>query len=86
MPQKRNRAAIGESLRKRGWPENPFLLTGTAVMFGDMSQSGQQVNAYRFRIVLRRTSPHIWRRVVVRSDSTLGQLHQAAEALFRWAD
>jgi hypothetical protein len=55
-------------------------------MFGGMSQSDQQVNAYQLRIVLRRTSPHIWRRVVVRSDSTLGQLHQAVQALFGWAD
>jgi hypothetical protein len=51
-----------------------------------MSQSDQQVNAYQLRIVLRRTSPHIWRRVVVRSDSTLGQLHQTVQALFGWAD
>ena len=51
-----------------------------------MSQSDQQVNAHRLRIVLRRTSPHIWRRVVVRSDSTLGQLHQTVQVLFGWAD
>jgi hypothetical protein len=55
-------------------------------MFSGMSQSGQQVNAYQLRIVLRRTSPHIWRRVVVQSDSTLGQLHQTVQALFGWAD
>jgi hypothetical protein len=55
-------------------------------MFGGMSLSGQQVSGYRFRIVLRRTSPHIWRRVVVRSDSTLGQLHQTVQALFGWTD
>jgi hypothetical protein len=57
-------------------------MIGQAAIFGDMSQSDQQVNAYRLRIVLRPTSPHIWRRVVVRSDSTLGQLHQAVQALF----
>jgi hypothetical protein len=51
-----------------------------------MSQSYQRVNAYQLRIVLRRTSPHIWRRVAVRSDSTLCELHQAFQALFGWAD
>src|ERR1035437_10492874 len=61
-------------------------MIGRAAIFGGMSQSDQQVNAYQLRIVLRRTSPHIWRRVVVRSDSTLGQLHQAVQALFGWAD
>jgi len=55
-------------------------------MFGDMSQSHQPVDAYQLRIVLRRTSPHLWRRVVVRSDSTLGHLHQIVQALFGWAD
>jgi hypothetical protein len=55
-------------------------------MFSGMSQSDQQVNAYQLRIVLRRTSPHIWRRVVVRSDSTLCHLHQIVQALFGWAD
>jgi hypothetical protein len=55
-------------------------------MLSGMSQSDQQVNAYQLRIVLRRTSPHIWRRVVVRSDSPLGQLHQTVQALFGWAN
>jgi hypothetical protein len=45
-----------------------------------------QVNAYQLRIVLHRTSPHIWRRVVVRSDSSLGQLHHVVQTLFNWAD
>ena len=51
-----------------------------------MSQSDHRVNAYQLRIVLRRTSPHIWRRVVVESDSTVGQLHLTIQALFGWAD
>jgi hypothetical protein len=57
-----------------------------AVIFGDMSQSDRQVNAYQLRIALHRTGPHIWRGVVVRSGSTLGQLHQTVQALFGWAD
>ena len=61
-------------------------MIGLAVSFGGMSQSDPQVNAYRLRIVLRRTSPHIWRRVVVRSDSTLCELHQAFQVMFGWAD
>jgi len=54
--------------------------------FCDMSQSDQSVNAYQLRIVLRRTSPHLWRRVLVGSDSTLRQLHQVVQALFGWTD
>jgi len=55
-------------------------------MFGDMSQSDQSVSAYQLHIVLGRTSPHLWRRVLVRSDSTLHQLHQTIQALFGWSD
>jgi hypothetical protein len=51
-----------------------------------MSQSDQSFSAYQLHIVLRRTSPHLWRRVLVRSDSTLRQLHQTIQALFGWAD
>ena len=51
-----------------------------------MSQSDQSVNAFQFRIVLRRTSPHLWRRVLVGSDSSLAQLHQVVQALFGWTD
>ena len=51
-----------------------------------MSQSDQSLSAYQLHIVLRRTSPHLWRRVLVRSDSTLRQLDQTVQALFGWAD
>src|SRR6516225_2725300 len=51
-----------------------------------MSQSDQSFSAYQLHIVLRRTSPHLWRRVLVRSDSTLRQLHQTVQALFGWTD
>ena len=43
-------------------------------------------SAYQLHIVLSRTSPHLWRRVLVRSDSTLRQLHQTVQALFGWSD
>src|ERR1041385_8925926 len=51
-----------------------------------MSQSDQSVSVYQFHIALRRTSPHLWRRVLVRSDSTLRQLHQTVQALFGCSD
>ena len=51
-----------------------------------MSQSDQSVSVYQLHIALRRTSPHLWRRVLVRSNSTLRQLHQTVQALFGWSD
>ena len=34
------------------------------------------VTAYQVRILLRRTSPHVWRRIVIPGHFTLSQLHQ----------
>src|ERR1035438_7719913 len=45
-----------------------------------MSQENLSLSSYQFRIALRRTSPHVWRRVL------LLQLHEAIRALFGWSD
>jgi len=39
---------------------------------------------YQLRIVLRGISPLIWRRLLVRSDTTLAQLHLVLQILFDW--
>jgi hypothetical protein len=39
---------------------------------------------YQLRIVLRDISPLIWRRLLVRSDTTLAQLHLMIQILFDW--
>jgi hypothetical protein len=41
---------------------------------------------YQLRVVLRGISPLIWRRLLVRSDSTVADLHQALEVAFGWDD
>ena len=41
-------------------------------------------NIYQLRIVLRGISPLIWRRLLVRSDTTLAQLHLVLQLLFDW--
>jgi hypothetical protein len=41
---------------------------------------------YQLRVVLRGISPLIWRRLLVRSDSTVAQLHQALQVAFGWDD
>ena len=43
-------------------------------------------NVYQLRIVLRDISPLIWRRLLVRSDTTLAQLHQMIQASFEWSN
>ena len=41
---------------------------------------------YQLRVVLRGISPLIWRRLLVRSDSTIADLHHALQIAFGWTD
>ena len=45
-----------------------------------------QPHIYHLRMVLRGISPLIWRRLLVRSDSTVAQLHHALQVAFGWED
>lgn len=49
-------------------------------------QRATPVAAYQLKITLKRTSPPIWRRVLVRSDSSLGELHDVVQAAMGWDD
>ena|SRR5665213_3572133 len=41
---------------------------------------------YQLRAVLRGISPLIWRRLLVRSDSSIALLHQTLQVAFGWED
>jgi len=41
-----------------------------------MKPAQNPLEIYQLRVVLRETSPHIWRRFLVRSDSSIVDLHQ----------
>jgi Plasmid pRiA4b ORF-3-like protein len=59
---------------------------GALLGLGQMSQPNLSVSVYQLRIALLRTSPHIWRRVLVPGQFTLAQLHQTLRALFGWSE
>lgn len=47
----------------------------------------QAINCfYRFKAVIRYTQPSIWRRLLVREDAALEELHIALQAAFDWTD
>ena len=45
-----------------------------------------EAQIFQLRVVLRGISPLIWRRILVRSDSTVAQLHAALQVAFGWDD
>jgi Plasmid pRiA4b ORF-3-like protein len=44
------------------------------------------VEVYRLHVWIRQISPMIWRRLLVRSDSTIADLHYALQIAFGWSD
>jgi hypothetical protein len=51
----------------------------------EMSTSPEP-RAYQLRVVLRGISPLIWRRLLVRGDSTIADLHRTLQVAFGWSD
>lgn len=51
-----------------------------------MSSTDQRVQVYQLRTWIRHISPQIWRRLLVRSDSTIAQLHAILQIVFGWTD
>ena len=41
---------------------------------------------YQLRVYLRKISPLIWRRLLVRSDSSVADLHYALQIVMDWTD
>lgn len=50
-----------------------------------MSQSSS-VSVYQFKVTLNGSNPPIWRRIQVRSDATLYNLHQILQVVMGWSD
>ena len=51
-----------------------------------MNQDRAHPDIYQLRIVLRGISPLIWRRLLIRSDTTLAQLHTMLQVIFDWSN
>ena len=51
-----------------------------------MTTSSTLPSIYQLRVVLRGISPLIWRRLLVRSDTTLAHLHVILQIVLAWGD
>jgi hypothetical protein len=49
-----------------------------------MSESAASISVYQFRVVLRHVTPMVWRRVLVRSDTSIAQLHRVIQLTMGW--
>jgi hypothetical protein len=45
-----------------------------------------EVEAYQLRVYVRSVSPMVWRRLLVRSDSTIADLHHILQTVMEWHD
>jgi len=45
-----------------------------------------EIAVYQLRVYLRKISPMIWRRLLVRSDSSVADLHYALQIVMNWTD
>jgi hypothetical protein len=50
-----------------------------------MEPAQNAIEIYQLRVVLRETSPHIWCRFLVRSDSPIVDLHQTIQIALGWS-
>jgi hypothetical protein len=50
-----------------------------------MAKPGE-VCVYQFKVVLRGVSPMIWRRILLRSDQTIADLHYTIQIAMGWSD
>jgi hypothetical protein len=46
----------------------------------------QSVSMYQFKVVLRGISPMMWRRLLLRSDHSVADLHYAIQIAMGWSD
>ena len=51
-----------------------------------MASEDKKVSVYQLRIWLREISPAIWRRLLVRGDSTIADLHYILQIAMGWTD
>jgi len=51
-----------------------------------MAGDSRKVFVYQLRLWLREISPAIWRRLLVRSDSTIADLHYTIQIVMGWTD
>jgi len=75
--------ASRETLKERGlWKKCCRRACGDCYSWAKMVQINQEVTVYQLRVALLRTSPHVWRRLLIPSHATLADLHRTIVCAF----
>src|SRR5205085_5408084 len=51
-----------------------------------MAETEKPFLIYQFHALLRGLNPPVWRRLLLRSDSTIADLHHSLQIAFHWSD
>jgi hypothetical protein len=74
------------SARKRVLNSGGLLESCLSSRYAPLMESSHALpGIYQLRIVMRGISPLIWRRLLVRRDTTLAQLHYILQLIFDWS-
>ena len=49
-----------------------------------MQKEKNSIEVYQLKIMVCGISPTIWRRILMRSDTTIAELHYIIQIIFRW--
>ena len=66
--------------------DDGFAALGSSPASASTLKSNPKAPILQLKISIKQASPPIWRRLLVRSDVSLGQLHHIIQASFEWLD
>lgn len=81
--QRDNLPALAEVLVEPTAPGERVTRTGTGVLY-EATDGADTVHS--LKVTIEGTKPPVWRRLVVPSDATLGDLHQIIQVVFGWTN
>ncbi len=51
-----------------------------------MAETEKTLQIYQFHVLLRGINPSVWRRILMRSESNIADLHNTIQIVFHWSD
>ena len=71
---------LARRIEETFWQRNPWRYNRSSMPGAEM------LCVYQFKVVLRGISPMIWRRLLLRSDHSIADLHYTIQIAMGWSD